>query len=59
MSEMRNCDYVSEVNKADSAETFMRLALAEAKKGLGLTSPNPAVGAILVANGQDYCARAS
>ena len=49
---MRNCDYVSEVNKADSAETFMRLALAEAKKGLGLTSPNPAVGAVLVANGK-------
>ena len=38
------------MNKADPAETFMRLALAEAKKGLGLTSPNPAVGAILVAN---------
>ncbi len=26
---------------------FMRLALAEAAKGLGLTSPNPAVGAVL------------
>lgn len=27
---------------------YMRLALAEAAKGLGLTSPNPAVGAVLV-----------
>jgi diaminohydroxyphosphoribosylaminopyrimidine deaminase/5-amino-6-(5-phosphoribosylamino)uracil reductase len=29
-------------------ERFMRAALAEAKKGLGHTSPNPAVGAVLV-----------
>jgi diaminohydroxyphosphoribosylaminopyrimidine deaminase / 5-amino-6-(5-phosphoribosylamino)uracil reductase len=29
-------------------ERFMQLALAEAKKGLGQTSPNPAVGAVLV-----------
>jgi diaminohydroxyphosphoribosylaminopyrimidine deaminase / 5-amino-6-(5-phosphoribosylamino)uracil reductase len=29
-------------------EKFMRAALAEAKKGLGTTSPNPAVGAVLV-----------
>jgi diaminohydroxyphosphoribosylaminopyrimidine deaminase/5-amino-6-(5-phosphoribosylamino)uracil reductase len=29
-------------------ERFMRVALGEAKKGLGRTSPNPAVGAILV-----------
>jgi diaminohydroxyphosphoribosylaminopyrimidine deaminase / 5-amino-6-(5-phosphoribosylamino)uracil reductase len=40
------------VKVADVAERFMRLALAEAKKGLGLTSPNPAVGALLVANGK-------
>jgi diaminohydroxyphosphoribosylaminopyrimidine deaminase/5-amino-6-(5-phosphoribosylamino)uracil reductase len=33
-------------------EKFMRAALAEAKKGLGRTSPNPAVGAVLVANGK-------
>lgn len=33
-------------------ERFMRLALAEARKGLGHTSPNPAVGAIIVANGE-------
>src|SRR3954471_16446167 len=29
-------------------ERFMKAALAEARKGLGSTSPNPAVGAILV-----------
>jgi diaminohydroxyphosphoribosylaminopyrimidine deaminase/5-amino-6-(5-phosphoribosylamino)uracil reductase len=29
-------------------EKFMRVALDEAKKGLGRTSPNPAVGAVLV-----------
>jgi diaminohydroxyphosphoribosylaminopyrimidine deaminase/5-amino-6-(5-phosphoribosylamino)uracil reductase len=34
------------------AEFFMRLALAEAAKGLGRTSPNPAVGAVLVKNGR-------
>src|SRR3990172_8672859 len=33
------------------AEFFMRLALDEAKKGVGKTSPNPAVGAGLVRNG--------
>lgn len=33
------------------AEFFMRLALDEAKKGVGKTSPNPAVGAVLVRNG--------
>lgn len=30
----------------------MRVALAEARKGLGLTSPNPAVGAVVVKDGQ-------
>jgi diaminohydroxyphosphoribosylaminopyrimidine deaminase/5-amino-6-(5-phosphoribosylamino)uracil reductase len=35
-----------------AAEKFMRMALAQARKGLGLTSPNPAVGALLVANGK-------
>jgi diaminohydroxyphosphoribosylaminopyrimidine deaminase / 5-amino-6-(5-phosphoribosylamino)uracil reductase len=34
---------------AKSAEEFMAIALGEARKGLGLTSPNPAVGALLVA----------
>lgn len=30
---------------------FMRLALQEARKGLGRTSPNPCVGAVIVKNG--------
>jgi len=33
-------------------EQFMRLALLEAKKGEGRTSPNPCVGAIIVKNGR-------
>ena len=33
-------------------EKYMRLALAEAKKGLGRTSPNPMVGAVIVKNGK-------
>lgn len=37
---------------ARGAETFMRLALDEAKRGVGLTSPNPAVGAVLVKRGR-------
>src|SRR5881394_146566 len=32
----------------DQDEEFMRAALAEAKRALGRTSPNPAVGAVLV-----------
>ena len=32
----------------DRDEKFMRAALDEAKKALGQTSPNPAVGAVLV-----------
>lgn len=35
-----------------SNETLMRLAVIEANRGVGLTSPNPAVGAILVRNGE-------
>jgi diaminohydroxyphosphoribosylaminopyrimidine deaminase/5-amino-6-(5-phosphoribosylamino)uracil reductase len=34
------------------AEFFMRVALREAEKGVGRTSPNPAVGAVLVRNGR-------
>lgn len=34
------------------AEFFMRLALEEAAKGLGRTSPNPVVGAVLVKGGR-------
>jgi diaminohydroxyphosphoribosylaminopyrimidine deaminase/5-amino-6-(5-phosphoribosylamino)uracil reductase len=33
-------------------EFFMRLALAEARRGLGNVSPNPAVGAVLVQRGR-------
>jgi diaminohydroxyphosphoribosylaminopyrimidine deaminase/5-amino-6-(5-phosphoribosylamino)uracil reductase len=33
-------------------EAFMRLAIREARKGLGKTIPNPAVGALLVRHGQ-------
>lgn len=36
--------------KTDRHEKFMRAALVEAEKALGLTSPNPAVGAVLVIN---------
>lgn len=32
--------------------SYMRLALSEAKKGIGRTSPNPCVGAVIVNNGQ-------
>lgn len=31
--------------------SFMKLALREARKGLGRTSPNPCVGAVVVKNG--------
>ncbi len=33
-------------------ETWMRLALVEARKGLGATSPNPVVGAVIVKGGR-------
>lgn len=33
-------------------EKFMRAALSEARRGVGLTSPNPAVGAVLVRGGR-------
>src|SRR5947209_19619360 len=39
-------DTMTQFEKTD--QRFMRAALIEAKKGLGLTSPNPAVGAVLV-----------
>lgn len=37
---------------AEADESFMRLAISEAKKGVGWTSPNPAVGAVVVKGGQ-------
>jgi diaminohydroxyphosphoribosylaminopyrimidine deaminase / 5-amino-6-(5-phosphoribosylamino)uracil reductase len=38
--------------KEKQDEQFMRLALKEARKGMGRTSPNPCVGALIVKNGQ-------
>ena len=35
-----------------SDERFMRLAVKEAARALGLTAPNPAVGAVIVKNGK-------
>ncbi len=39
------------MSRADD-EKFMRLALREAAKGVGSTSPNPAVGAVIVKGGR-------
>lgn len=36
---------------ADSDSAWMRRALEQARLGIGLTSPNPAVGAVIVADG--------
>jgi len=36
----------------DKDETFMSLALRQAKKAVGMTSPNPLVGAVLVKRGR-------
>lgn len=38
--------------KRKTDERWMEVALAEAVKGLGKTSPNPAVGAVIVKNGR-------
>ncbi len=38
--------------QASPDQRFMALALAEARKGLGRTSPNPAVGAVIVRAGR-------
>jgi diaminohydroxyphosphoribosylaminopyrimidine deaminase/5-amino-6-(5-phosphoribosylamino)uracil reductase len=35
----------------DIDRNYMRLALQEARKGFGKTSPNPCVGAVIVKNG--------
>ncbi len=40
------------LNRKFSDEYFMRIALTEARKGKGLTYPNPAVGAVIVSNNQ-------
>src|SRR5438270_10719407 len=41
-------DMSGQMIRGNSDERFMRDALREARRGLGLTSPNPAVGAVLV-----------
>lgn len=38
--------------RGEEPEAFMRLALAEAQRGVGRTSPNPAVGAVVVKRGE-------
>lgn len=38
-------------------ESWMRLALREARRGLGRTSPNPAVGAVIVSKGGELLAK--
>lgn len=38
-------------NPSEPDETFLRAALEEGRKGLGLTSPNPPVGAVVVRDG--------
>jgi diaminohydroxyphosphoribosylaminopyrimidine deaminase/5-amino-6-(5-phosphoribosylamino)uracil reductase len=40
------------VNRTESDERFMRRALALARRGLGRTSPNPMVGAVIVREGK-------
>jgi len=45
---VRSLTYLHSVPQPNTHEQFMCAALLEAKKGLGTTSPNPAVGAVLV-----------
>src|SRR5438045_8794031 len=45
---VRSLAYLHPVPQPNTHEKFMRAALAEAAKGRGTTSPNPAVGAVLV-----------
>jgi diaminohydroxyphosphoribosylaminopyrimidine deaminase / 5-amino-6-(5-phosphoribosylamino)uracil reductase len=39
--------------KRNEDEKWMRVALEEARRGIGLTSPNPPVGAVLVKDGRE------
>jgi diaminohydroxyphosphoribosylaminopyrimidine deaminase / 5-amino-6-(5-phosphoribosylamino)uracil reductase len=39
-------------SESQSDEDWMRIALTEARKGLGTTNPNPAVGAVIVKDGR-------
>src|SRR5438309_450457 len=45
---VRSLTYLHRVPQQSTHEKFMRAALLQAKKGLGTTSPNPAVGVVLV-----------
>jgi diaminohydroxyphosphoribosylaminopyrimidine deaminase/5-amino-6-(5-phosphoribosylamino)uracil reductase len=45
---VRLVTYLHPMPQQSPHEKFMRAALVEAEKGLGTTSPNPAVGAVLV-----------
>src|SRR2546430_17368498 len=45
---VRLVTYLHPVPQQSSEEKFMQAALVEAEKGLGTTSPNPAVGAVVV-----------
>ena len=47
---MKSRDKPQESSQSD--EHLMRLAIKEASRGLGLTAPNPAVGAVIVKNGR-------
>ena len=44
--------YVERVDSESADERFMRVALDEARKGVGRTSPNPTVGAVLARGGE-------
>jgi diaminohydroxyphosphoribosylaminopyrimidine deaminase/5-amino-6-(5-phosphoribosylamino)uracil reductase len=43
---------IPEIPMNDLDEKFMREALRQARKGMGQTSPNPTVGAVIVRNGK-------
>jgi diaminohydroxyphosphoribosylaminopyrimidine deaminase / 5-amino-6-(5-phosphoribosylamino)uracil reductase len=48
---MRHLNVRINSDRRDDDERYMRLALCQARKGLGKTSPNPAVGAVAVRDG--------
>src|SRR5215467_7142516 len=46
------CCFLADTNRETGDETFMREALALAVRGVGAASPNPMVGAVVVADGR-------
>lgn len=51
---MRNARQQKKLSISPAADArWMRLALREAAKGIGFTSPNPAVGAVIVRDGRE------